>query len=67
MDALQHEACNHNHPAVVEALLKAGANVNSPGYMHETPLHDAINNDRVEVALLLLKACSSPSLHHPFP
>ena len=28
---LQHEACNHNHAPVVEALLQAGADVNVPG------------------------------------
>jgi hypothetical protein len=50
-----HEACNHNHARVVEALLEAGANVNLPGYLYETPLHDAINNDHVDVALILLK------------
>jgi hypothetical protein len=50
-----HEACNHNHARVVEALLEAGANVNLPGYLYETPLHDAINNDHVDIALILLK------------
>lgn len=44
-----HEACNFGHIGIVDELLKAGANVNVPGYEEISPLHDAVINNHVQV------------------
>ena len=51
---MQHEASNHGYIALVELLLDSGAFVNVPGCDNETPLHDAVTMNRVEVVRLLL-------------
>lgn len=50
----QHEACNHGHREVVEALLQHRALVNTTGYQNDSPLHDAARNGHVAVVELLL-------------
>ncbi len=49
-----HEACNHGHLAVVQVLLKAGANVNVQGWNNDTPLHDASVNGHIKVRLIFM-------------
>ena len=48
-------AC-HGHTAVVDTLLKAGANVNQAGSGKETPIYVAANNGKRDVVQLLLQA-----------
>uniref|UniRef100_A0A672JZM5 Oxysterol-binding protein n=1 Tax=Sinocyclocheilus grahami TaxID=75366 RepID=A0A672JZM5_SINGR len=56
-----HLACYFGHRDVVEALLKAGADVNLPNNVGDTPLHKAAFTGRKEVVMLLLQydACAS--------
>lgn len=51
---LQHECCNHGHLDIVTLLLEHGAQVNTPGYDNDTPLHDAVANGHVAIARLLV-------------
>ncbi len=55
----QHEACNHGYTGIVEMLLNHGALINVPGGDNETPLHDAILNNKVEIATLLVSRGAS--------
>lgn len=56
----QHEACNHGHVTIAELLLDNGAIVNLPGGPeHETPLHDAVVNGKLQVARLLVRRGAS--------
>lgn len=50
----QHEAVNHGNAAVAEVLLQHGAMVNMPGLDNETPLHDAVANNRLDCVRLLM-------------
>ena len=59
---MQHEACNHGHLAVVKLLLDNGALVNIPGLDNDTPLHDAVVNNHVEVASLLISRGANSKL-----
>ena len=52
--ALQHEAVNHGNAAVTEVLLQHGAMVNAPGLDNDTPLHDAVANNRLHCVRLLM-------------
>ncbi|XP_071201445.1 oxysterol-binding protein-related protein 1 isoform X2 [Salvelinus alpinus] len=56
-----HLACYFGHRAVVEELLKAGADVNLPNNVGDTPLHKAAFTGRKEVVMLLLSydACAT--------
>uniref|UniRef100_A0A673NDW6 Oxysterol-binding protein n=1 Tax=Sinocyclocheilus rhinocerous TaxID=307959 RepID=A0A673NDW6_9TELE len=56
-----HLACYFGHRDVVEALLKAGADVNLPNNVGDTPLHKAAFTGRKEVVMLLLQynTCAS--------
>ncbi|XP_032381860.1 oxysterol-binding protein-related protein 1 isoform X2 [Etheostoma spectabile] len=56
-----HLACYFGHKAVVEELLKAGADVNLPNNVGDTPLHKAAFTGRKEVVMLLLHydACAT--------
>ncbi|KAL1022912.1 hypothetical protein UPYG_G00034110 [Umbra pygmaea] len=56
-----HLACYFGHKAVVEELLKAGADVNLPNNVGDTPLHKAAFTGRKEVVMLLLRydACAT--------
>uniref|UniRef100_A0A674DXC1 Oxysterol-binding protein n=1 Tax=Salmo trutta TaxID=8032 RepID=A0A674DXC1_SALTR len=56
-----HLACYFGHSAVVEELLKAGADVNLPNNVGDTPLHKAAFTGRKEVVMLLLSydACAT--------
>ncbi|CAB1324301.1 unnamed protein product, partial [Coregonus sp. 'balchen'] len=56
-----HLACYFGHRAVVEELLKAGADVNLPNNVGDTPLHKAAFTGRKEVVMLLLRydACAT--------
>jgi hypothetical protein len=57
---LQHEACNHGYVNIAEMLLDNGAIVDLlGGPEHETPLHDAVANGRLEVARLLVERGAS--------
>lgn len=46
-----HEACLVGNVAVVEELLKAGANVHARSLDGVTPLHDAVMSGHYEVKL----------------
>ncbi|KAJ7992937.1 hypothetical protein DPEC_G00267250 [Dallia pectoralis] len=56
-----HLASYFGHRAVVEELLKAGADVNLPNNVGDTPLHKAAFTGRKEVVMLLLlyDACAT--------
>uniref|UniRef100_A0A6Q2WXA3 Oxysterol-binding protein n=1 Tax=Esox lucius TaxID=8010 RepID=A0A6Q2WXA3_ESOLU len=56
-----HLACYFGHRAVVEELLKAGADVNLSNNVGDTPLHKAAFTGRKEVVMLLLRydACAT--------
>ena len=51
-------------PAIASELIRAGAEVNAPGQIQqgETPLHQAVSNNNVEVAEVLLKAGADPEI-----
>uniref|UniRef100_H2YAG8 BRCA1-associated RING domain protein 1 n=1 Tax=Ciona savignyi TaxID=51511 RepID=H2YAG8_CIOSA len=57
-----HEACNRGFTDVVEVLVTAGAYINIPGYENETPLMDAVANNRFETVKFLLKSCADINL-----
>ena len=66
---LLHEACgrgpadwHENAPRIARELIRAGANVNrnSPDEKGETPLHEAVSINNVEVAKVLLQAGANP-------
>ena len=44
-----HEACNYGNLSAAKILLDHGAPVNTPGFEGDTPLHDAVINNHVEV------------------
>ena len=46
-----HEACNHGNLEAAKLLVKRGAEVNVPGFEGDTPLHDAVVNNHVQVIL----------------
>jgi ankyrin repeat protein len=50
-----HEAAQQSHQALVELLLKKGADVNATGNQDYTPLHYAAQEDAPELALLLIR------------
>jgi ankyrin repeat protein len=50
----------------VEALLKAGANVNEPGDVGYTPLHEAVEQGHIEVVKRLLQAGASMEARNEF-
>ena len=50
----QHEACDHGYREIAERLLSYGAVVNAPGYDNNTPLHDAVRNNRLACVQLLV-------------
>ncbi|KAJ8282987.1 hypothetical protein COCON_G00055060 [Conger conger] len=64
--AVDHEACNLGHQAVVEALLLKGALLNTPGYHNDSPLHDAVRNGHVTVVRLLLEQGASRDVLNMF-
>ena len=43
-------------------LLNSGALVNIPGLDNDTPLHDAVANDHVDVASLLISRGANPDI-----
>lgn len=55
----QHEACNLGHVDIVAALLDHGAMINMPGFDNDSPLHDAVANNRPEVVKLLIERGAS--------
>ena len=59
LNPLQHEACNHGYTDIVRLLLDHGAVINMPGFDHDTPLHDAVSNYRVECVKLLVSRGAS--------
>lgn len=51
---MQHEACNHGFVEIAKLLLDNGALVNVPSQKDNiTPLHDALINDQMQIAILL--------------
>ena len=59
--SLQHEACNHGFTEVVELLLQNGAYIDDvAGDDMDTPLHDAVSNNHIEVVKCLLKNSNAP-------
>ena len=46
-----HEACNHGYNDIVVLLINSGAYVNASGMGGDTPLHDAVVNNHVEVCV----------------
>ncbi|KAM9797453.1 oxysterol-binding protein-related protein 1 [Syngnathus typhle] len=57
-----HLASYFGHTAVVDELLKAGAEVNLPNNVGDTPLHKAAFTGRKEVVMLLLRHNASASV-----
>lgn len=57
-----HWACGKNALPCVEALIKAGANVDNTDYVEQTPLHWACSLDAPESAKALLAAGARPDL-----
>nr|XP_054768450.1 E3 ubiquitin-protein ligase MIB1-like [Lytechinus pictus] len=53
-----HMAAARNHVDCARILINHGCNVNMQDYRKDTPLHDTITTDNVDVAELLLKAPS---------
>ena len=45
-----HEACNHGYVDIVALLLDSGAYINASGMGGDTPLHDAVVNNHIEVS-----------------
>jgi ankyrin repeat protein len=61
--ALESRAQQHPHAtAIVEGLLKAGANPNVFAYLGQTPLHYALNHGLVAETQALLNAGADPNL-----
>ena len=60
-----HEACNHGYTEIVMLLLDSGAYVNASGMGGDTPLHDAVVNNHLEVCLLQImsNALCTPALY----
>jgi ankyrin repeat protein len=48
------EAASRGHLGIVKLLLKAGADINSPGFDNETPLLVAIRNNQAAVVKFLI-------------
>ncbi|XP_014401638.1 PREDICTED: oxysterol-binding protein-related protein 1 [Myotis brandtii] len=57
-----HLACYFGHRQVVQALLKAGAEVNVLNDMGDTPLHRAAFTGRKELVMLLLEYNADPTV-----
>nr|XP_026692876.1 BRCA1-associated RING domain protein 1-like [Ciona intestinalis] len=57
-----HEACNRGYSDIAEALINSGAFVDIPGYENETPLMDAVANNRVETVKLLVQKGANVNL-----
>lgn len=55
----QHEACNHGYTDIAELLLNNGALINTPGMENDSPLHDAVSNNRVDCVRLLVSRGAS--------
>lgn len=49
-------------PTIIKFLIDNGAKVNQPDRFNETPLHNAIRNDEIQSAELLLEASADPDL-----
>ncbi len=47
-------------PAVAELLIEYGANVQTPDRFNQTPLHNAITYDEIEIARMLLEKGADP-------
>ena len=58
-------ACGIDHPSVVDALIKAGANVNYAGHDGVTSLFKASLNGFVETVRVLLAAGADPRISGP--
>jgi ankyrin repeat protein len=58
-------ACGVGRRAVVETLIRAGANVNSVCCLDDTPLNAAISNGSLDIVQLLLEHGASPTLGAP--
>ncbi|KAJ8025173.1 BRCA1-associated RING domain protein 1 [Holothuria leucospilota] len=56
---IKHEACNHGFVPIVATLLDNGALINMPGFDNDSPLHDAVHNNRPEVVRLLIERGAS--------
>ncbi len=56
-----HSAAQHDNLAIVELLLKYGANPNSVDYRGETPLHSAAQCNNLPAVELLLKHGANPN------
>ncbi|EGC30722.1 hypothetical protein DICPUDRAFT_157508 [Dictyostelium purpureum] len=50
-----HYASNAGHTAVVEAIIKAGANINAQNKHGDTPLHKAAGRNRLDTVKFLVK------------
>ena len=68
---LLHEACgsgpmdwHENAPRIAQELIRAGAPINNlpPNEKGETPLHEAVSVNNIEVAEVLLKAGANPEM-----
>lgn len=54
MPYTKHEAVNHGYCSLAELLLRHGAMVNYPGLENDTPLHDAVANNRLDCIKILM-------------
>lgn len=66
VDPVLHGAVRGGHIKVVEQLLAAGSLVNEQDDLWATPLHLAVEDDRVEIASLLLAHGADPSIRRIF-
>ena len=57
-----HNAARNGHDEIVDILIKAGANVNRPGYLKLTALHQAASSGHIKIVQRLLDASANDSL-----
>ncbi|HBT82140.1 MAG TPA: hypothetical protein DEB35_01465 [Desulfuromonas sp.] len=57
-----HFAAIRGDVEAVEALIKAGADINAQGEHHYSPLHEAVEQGHPEVVRLLIGACARKDL-----